>query len=150
MNFIHEHKFTTIVCSILLVLVILGVVFLRILIPNYSGNLYGNRLKNIENYKIKDDQISNLKKDIKGLDGVDSVGYNLEGRLINITIKVSDDVGVDTAKEYANKSLEYFSDKEKEYYDIEIILSSVNNNSEVYPLFGYKHKTSTSIVWSNN
>ena len=122
MNFIHEHKFTTIVCSILLVLVILGVVFLRILIPNYSGNLYGNRLKNIENYKIKDDQISNLKKDIKGLDGV----------------------------EYANKSLEYFSDKEKEYYDIEIILSSVNNNSEVYPLFGYKHKTSTSIVWSNN
>ena len=74
----------------------------------------------------------------------------MEGRLINITIKVSDDVGVDTAKEYANKSLEYFSDKEKEYYDIEIILSSVNNNSEVYPLFGYKHKTSTSIVWSNN
>lgn len=150
MDFIRKHKFTTGVVAVLLVLVIITILLLRFLIPNYSGNLYGNRLSGIDHYKIEDSKITSLKTEISKLEGVTKVSYNLEGRLINIMITVKDEVEKDTAKGYADQALTYFTDEQKEYYDIELILSSENDNSEVYPLFGYKHKTSSSLVWSNN
>lgn len=150
MEFIRKHKFTTVVLTILLVIVIIASVLLNFLLPNYSGNLYGNRLSGIEHYKIAEDKVKSLKEEVSKLEGVSSVLYNVEGKLINITITVKDEIDRDTAKGYAEQSLTYFTDEQKGYYDIEIILASENDNSEVYPLFGYKHKTSSSLVWSNN
>ena len=81
---------------------------------------------------------------MKEKDGVESAKYRLQGRLIYIDIVVGD-IEVDKAKEISNVILECLSDKEKAYYDIQVIITS--KDKEGYPITGYKHKTSESIVW---
>ena len=60
---------------------------------------------------------------------------------------VEDDLAVSEAKNYADKVIEHFSEDLKSYYDIQILIDSNNNESENYPIVGYKHKTSDSLVW---
>ena len=150
MEFIRKHKFTTCTISVLLIIIILAVALFRFLIPNYGGNLYGNRLNGISSYKINDDKIKDMKDAIEKLEGVTSLEYVLEGKLIDIDIHVEYSVERDVAKNYANQTLTYFSDEQKGYYDVEVMLVSDNENSEKYPIIGYKHKTSEALVWSNN
>lgn len=150
MEFIRKHKFTTCTIVILLIIIILGVALVRFLLPNYGGDLYGNRLNGISSYSIEDTKINEMKDAIGNLDGVVSVGYGLEGRIIDITIRVKDEVERDVAKGYADQVITYFSDEQKGYYDIQILIASEDDNSEKYPIIGYKHKTSASLVWSNN
>lgn len=108
---------------------------------------YGNRLDGIESVKISDDTISKLESELGALEEIEKVKYRLQGRLIYISLKVKDGVSTDTAREISTRILDYFDEEEKAYYDIQIIVSSVNKESEGYPFMGYKHKTEESIVW---
>lgn len=150
MKFIRKHKFTTCTIVILLIIIILGFALLRFLLPNYGGDLYGNRLNGISSYKIEDSRVNEMKDAIGKLDGVISVDYVLEGKLVDITIRVNDAIERDVAKGYADQAVTYFSDEQKGYYDIQVLIDSENKDSEKYPIIGYKHKTSASLVWSNN
>lgn len=150
MKFIRKHKFTTFTIIMLLVIFILVFSLIRFLVPNYDGDGYGNRLKGIENYKIDEKNINELKSAINQNEGVVSVEYLLTGKLIDITLVVKDEVEKDTAKGYATQTLTYFTDKQKGYYDIQVLVKSENAESEKYPIIGYKHKTSETLIWSNN
>ena len=135
---------------IIVIILILLILLFKVLIPNYGLDLYGNRLNGVSSYPIDNSIIDGFKGELKGLDGVKSVEYLLEGKLIDIIIKVDDSLNKDTAKSYADKILPHFSDEEKGYYDIEVMINSENSESEAYPIIGYKHKTSESFKWSNN
>ena len=150
MKFISKHKFTTFTIIMLLVIIILVVSLVRFLIPNTSLDEYGSRLKNIEKYKIEENKVSELKDAISQNEGVVSVNYLLTGRLIDITIVVNDTVERDAARGYAGQILDYFTEEQKGYYDIQVLLKSDNAESEKYPIMGYKHKSSLTLVWSNN
>ena len=150
MKFIRKHKFTTFTIIMLLVIFILVFSLIRFLVPNYDGDGYGNRLKGIEKYKIEEKSINELKSTISQNEGVVSVEYLLTGKLIDITLVVKDEVEKDIAKEYASQTLTYFTDEQKGYYDIQVLVKSENNESEKYPVIGYKHKTSGNLIWSNN
>ncbi len=150
MKFIKRHKFTTVVLIILVIIAISVYSIVKFLIPNYSSNLYGNRLRDIEKYKIEESTFNDIKNDFESKEEVISINYNVEGKLINITINVSDSVERDTTFGFANDILNYFSDEIKGYYDFEFLLSSDNSESEKYPIFGYKNKRNSNIVWGNN
>ena len=72
--------------------------------------------------------------------------YHNEGRILNFTITVNG-VEQDKAKEYANLILEGISKKNLNYYDIQVFLDS--DDTKNYPIAGYKHKSSETIVWGN-
>ncbi len=146
MKFIKNNK---ILIALILIAVIMFSTILIIIFSNLSsGNdEYGNRLDEIEKYPITDEVINNIKNEISSLEKVESINYNLEGRLINFVIKVEDDLIVSEAKNYSEKILENFSDDIKSYYDIQILIDSNIDESENYPIIGYKHKTSDSLVW---
>lgn len=146
MKFIKNNK---ILITLILIAVIMFSTILIIIFSNLSsGNdEYGNRLDEIEKYPITDEAINNIKNEISSLEKVKSINYNLEGRLINFVIKVEDDLIVSEAKNYSEKILENFSDDIKSYYDIQILIDSNIDESENYPIIGYKHKTSDSLVW---
>ncbi len=146
MKFIKNNK---ILIALILIAVIMFSTILIIIFSNLSsGNdEYGNRLDEIEKYPITDEVINNIKNEISSLEKVKSINYNLEGRLINFVIKVEDDLIVSEAKNYSEKILENFSDDIKSYYDIQILIDSNIDESENYPIIGYKHKTSDSLVW---
>ncbi len=148
MKFIKKHKIEVIAVLIIFIICILSYFAIKPLLGNDS-NKYGNRLDGIENVKISDEQINKMIKELEDKKDIKSVKYNLEGRLIYIIVEVSNETAVDVSKGYANKILEYFDDEQKSYYDIQVIVKSDSSESEVYPIIGSKHKTSTGFVWDN-
>ena len=147
MEFIKTHKKLCIGILIGLILLFLLTLLYRTLSVDYSKSEYGDRLDGIENVKISDKETSKLTSEMKDLEEVKDCTYRLQGRLVYISLTLNEEIGIDKAKELANKTLEYFDDDEKSYYDFEFILKSANKDAEGYPLMGYKHKTTGEIIW---
>lgn len=146
MEFIKKNK---ILVSLLVIAIVFFAAIMIIIFSNLSigNNEYGNRLDNIEKYPISDEVINEIKTDISSYEKVTSVSYNLEGKLANFILTVDDSLEEETAKNYANKILDNLSDDVKNYYDIQVLVDSDNEESEVYPIIGYKHKTTDMFVW---
>ena len=115
--------------------------------PNESGVLYGNRLDGRDKVKIKED----TKKQIKDTLGErsSSVKVRIAGRIIYIDVVVNDDVSKEDARGLGDKVLEFFSDQEKSYYDIQILINN-KANAEQFPIIGYKHHTRESLTWTKD
>lgn len=147
MNFVKQHKIACIISVIVLILLILIIVVGKLFMVDSSKDLYGDRLDGINKVKISDQTVTNLKNSFKELPEVSSISYRLQGRLIYVELTMKPEVGADVAKDIANKVLEHFDDKQKAYYDIQVMIDNENQDSEGYPLMGNKHKTSEAIVW---
>lgn len=150
MKFINKHKVGIISIIVIIIIGVLTYFALKsmFIIGNDKGK-YGNRLDGIENVKITDEQIKKMISELEEKKDINSVKYDLEGKLIYIVLEVSNETAVDVSKGYANKILEYFDDEQKSYYDMQVIVKSDSEESEVYPIIGAKHKTSTSFIWDN-
>lgn len=132
---------------IMAAIIVISIITVIIMITSGGGHdEYGNRLSGIENYAVGENQISDLKSTISSFDSVKNVDYRLQGRVVNITIELDNNIALDTAKEYANKTLEYFDEDQKGFYDIQVFLTT-KEESETYPVIGYKNKTSNELVW---
>ena len=149
MRCIKKHK---LLIGILVLFLIILIGILLIIGPSLffnSNKLYGNRLNGIEEHKISDTTVNEIKNAIKEKDNIKDVNYKRVGRILNFEIKVSNDINIDETKSLSNIILEKIDDEDKKYYDIQLFLVS-DEESEIYPKIGYKHKTSESFVWSNN
>lgn len=146
MSFIKKHKKLCIVGIILLVLLVLLIVLFKTFSVDYSLDEYGDRLDGIEKVEIKKSVSDKLVSEIKDIESVKKVNYRLKGRLVYIEIMFNEDVSIENAKEIAAKSLEYFTDNQKAFYDFEFILTN-EKETEGYPELGSKHKSSDNIVW---
>lgn len=147
MEFIKKHKVLLIVLTIILLLAITAFLLLKNFMVDNSKDEYGNRLDGIQNVQISDANTSKMKEEIKVLEEVSNISYRLQGRLIYIELTLKDGVVIDTAKEIAAKTLDYFSAEEKAYYDIQVVLNNENKEMQGYPKIGYKHKTTETLVW---
>ena len=116
---------------------------------HYSGEKFENDFKDfIKKYKITDKAISNIKKKAKETDGISSIEYHKEGRILNFTIIAADDFGVNQAKDFAGSLLEFIGEDSLKYYDIQFFIDS-KGDTEGYPIIGYKSKNSESINYGN-
>lgn len=145
-KFIKSHKTLLIIIGIILLMILAVVLTYLKLSPDSKKDLYGNRLEEIEKHPIEETSVSNMQSEMQEMEGITAISYNLKGKLINIIITLDPAVLKDTAVWYANKSLEYFSEDVKTYYDIQVFLLT-DGESEIYPMIGYKHKTSSGLVW---
>ena len=144
-NYLKENKLIDIFLFVILVFIIFIISIAVKFIGGNSVSEYGDRLKGIEKVKIKKDATDKLIKEMKANDKVVDATYSLKGRRIDVILTFKD-ASVDEAKEIGNKVLDYFSDDEKKFYDIEVSLTTKEKNDE-FPLIGYKHKTREAIVW---
>ena len=140
-----NHKLLIFAIIVISIMIISLISLFLILSSKVSNSKYGNRLDKIGEHEISDKQVKELKENIKELEGVENVAYELEGKLVDIIITVDDAVEVDTAKSYANKTIEYLDDDQKTYYDVQVFIVSNNKESEKYPIVLYKNKTSDSL-----
>ena len=115
-----------------------------------NNSKYGDRLDGISEYKL-DKGLDEEIKDLYTEDEVDSVALKTSGKIIYLTINLSKVVTKESAKTLALKSLEKFSDDEKQYYDIQFIVTCTKeDNSEetkLYPIMGYKNSSSAVVSW---
>ena len=146
MNFIKKHKKLSVIGIAFIILLIVFVILLKTFSVDYSLDEYGDRLEGIEKVEITDKESDKLVKEIKDIEQVKKVNYRLKGRLVYIEITFNEGVSVESAKEIAAKSLDFFTDKQKSYYDYQFILTN-EKEAEGYPELGSKHKSSDNIVW---
>lgn len=150
MEFFRKNKFTIVTITIFSVLVILGLKVESILLPNTKKPSYGNRLDNIENYKVGEEEIrlviDYLKEDKRVLD----VKENLHGKIFYFTITVDDSVSVQDAKSIANKVLDKFSKEEKSFYSFQVFVEKKDTKLNNFPIIGYKNPTSENLVFTKD
>lgn len=150
MKYIKKNKWVLIPISVFVLVMIFAVVgIVNLVVPNDSKDLYGNRLENIEKNKISDDNVSLIEEQLLATGKVKSVSYDLKGKLINYILVVNDDVDKVTSQSLTAKILEGFEQNIKEYYDFQVFITT-EQESEIYPIIGYKHFNSSNFVWTNN
>lgn len=132
-----------IIFVIVLVIAILSFMIYRNLFKDTSSD----RFKDIDNYKLTNDEINSVKGKINELENIDDIDVYANSKIIRIFIKLTDDIDFEQIKTVSNSLLEDFSEKNLSYYDVEIFVESKNEESEVYPKIGYKHKTNKEFVW---
>ena len=146
MNFLKRNKNIIIVLIVFFVGILLCIQLKNILIPNEGAAVYGNRLDGkVEVTKNVDDKI---KESL--VDGVTKVKVRTSGRIINVTITVYDEVARDTAKTYATKALESFTEEEKGFYDFQFYIIKANEEATEFPIIGYKIQNNDKITWTKD
>ena len=146
MKFFKSHKKLWITLGIIFLIIIMGLLLYFRFSPDSKKNLYGNRLDDIEKYSIDENRMNDMIARAQEFVGIESVSYHTQGRIVYINVTVSADFLKEQAVQYANTTLEYFTDEEKSYYDFQIIFVC-NSESEIYPIMGAKHKTAETYVW---
>jgi preprotein translocase subunit SecF len=149
MKFIKKNKFIFIISIIIVVIFLLSTIsIINIFFPNLGVPLYGNRLANINDVKISKNRQTDIANNILKTEKVDKVSVDIRGNLINFIINCKNNVDVIGAKNIAIKVLDEFSTEEKDFYDIQFFMTNTTQDSDLFPVIGYKNKISSTIVWS--
>lgn len=146
----QQNKVLWVLLAILIVcFIIIGIIFYTYFYAGTSSSKYGDRLDGIENYPLNkkiDEEIKALYKDESS---VNKVVYELQGKIIYITIDFKESIKVSDAETLAIKSLETIGEKNLSFYEIQYILTySGTEENANYPVFGSKNANSLKVVWS--
>ena len=135
----------------LVVIVALTYGIIKVVLPDSSVSLYGNRNENA--VTIKDETLNKTVELIKENSFINSANAYVGGVLIvNIIIDVKKDTKLLSVESMLDKVLELYNDDEKKDYDFQVFVTCKEDTSEdsAYPIIGYKHKTSLAFKWTNN
>ncbi len=146
-KFFKKYKKLIILGVLVVVLVVALISIKNFFFPSESGVLYGNRLAGRDKVKISEDTKNRVKEVFQ--DRSSSVKVRIAGRIIYIDVVLNDDVSKEDARALGDKSLEVFSDQEKSYYDIQLLLNN-KANADQFPIIGYKHHTKGNISWTKD
>lgn len=147
MSFIKKNA-SAIVAIIVFIAVLVGIFAVKnAFLPDESMAIYGTRLEDRKDVEISEKTKSKVEKKLN--EHTSKVKVRIAGRIINVYIKVTEDTNLETAKSLGDKALEEFSDKEKKYYDIQILIENDKNENQ-FPIIGYKHHTKDKITWTKD
>lgn len=147
MKFIKKHTNALVGIGIIALIVIALLLIKKELFFNENTAIYGSRIEGIEKHKISNETKEKVKSSVS--DNTKDVKIRITGRLIYIEMKANDDTSLDAAKGLGNKTLEAFSDVEKKYYDIQVIIENDSNTNQ-FPIIGYKHHSKDALVWTKD
>lgn len=117
---------------------------------NNNQAAYGDRTEDVKNHVIDEEEIESIETSIGALDNVISCKYDLEGRIINLTITLVDSVSVKDAKTLSSSVLKNFDSDELSYYSIQIYYVKEDSSLNDFPIMGYKHYSSNEISWTKD
>jgi len=141
-RFIKKYKLL-IVVFIFIILLVFSFFMIKAYIYNDSLKVvYGNRLKNIENYEISKEKTQQVIKDFSSED----LDFTIEikGKIINFIFDLKKELTKEELDEIFKLILVEF-EKEQEFYDFQFF---AKNEEIEYYLIGYKNKENESITYS--
>lgn len=133
----------------IVLLVILMVIFVLgfFIYKNMFADAVNSRYKDLENYKLTNDEKNSAKDKINELENIKSVKIYKDSKIIKIVVKLEEDIDFESIKTKANEVIASFSEENLSYYDLEFFIESANEESEVYPQIGYKFKANSEFAW---
>lgn len=145
LSFLKRNKKKVIVFLVLLIIFGIFVYatykLFAYLTPDTKNSVYGNRCELTEGIEITKDRKEMIKKAVEEYEGMTLTTVDVKCNLIDILVKVEDEISLETVKEMSTKLLSIFTEEELKYYDLELWVDSNNKESEVYPVIGTRHKT---------
>lgn len=147
MSWIQTHKKESIIIGISVLLLISILLFLKIYFFSSGGNVYGDRLDDIQSVKINKDKLQKIENELTENASIEKVDAFITGRVINLFLNVTGDASLDDLKTFVTSSVDNFSSKEQELYDIQIYFVG---EGETYPAIGYKGKENGEFTWVNS
>lgn len=151
LNYLKENKLFAAFLIVLVIFIIFMLIIVSRVVGGSNVSEYGDRLKGIEKVKITEKQQKKLVKEMKANDKVSDAEFDIQhnkkvdSRRVDILLTFKD-ADINEAKEIGNKVLDYFTEEQKKYYDIEVFLDS-KEKKEGFPSIGYKHKSRDAIAW---
>ncbi len=119
-----------------------------VLNTNYDNKaIYGDRLDGIDSVKISSKLKKEIIKNVNDTTLSKETKINIQGKIINVTIIVNDDVSIENAKPLADKVLEKLGEEEKKFYDIQVFIKK-DNEDEKFPIIGYHHPKKEGFSWT--
>jgi len=150
LKILKDNMFTIFI----IIVFIMGMFVLSYLKKIYWDNndkaAYGDRVEDIGNHEIDNSEIKKIEENIKDDKNVIEAKYDLEGRIINLTITVKDDISVKNAKSIGNNTLNNFDEDQLSYYSVQIYIIKENDSLDDFPINGYKHYSNSEISWTKD
>ncbi len=144
MNYIKTHKKKCTIIGICFVIIIIFIIFLysviSYLMPDTRASVYGDRCDVTADYPVAGDRKDTIKKFLNDYKTMSLDEFEVKCNLIDVVINVEDKESLANVKKMGKALLGVFSDDEKKYYDIQLIITSDNDKSENYPQIGTHHK----------
>lgn len=147
MKFLKKN-ISIIVAIVVFVLVVTGLLYFKeVFSADDATAIYGSRLEGREKIEITNERINQVKKTTKDLSKETTV--RIAGRIIEIIVDVKDEVSLKDAKALGTPIVSTFTEEEREYYDIQIFLTS-EKDKDHFPAIGYKHHTKDGLTWTKD
>ena len=149
----QKNKILIVLLSILIICLIAIIVVCLTFFLGGNKSVYGDRLKDIENYPITDTFKNEYIDSLENEKIIDNVTFEIKGRIIYITIHYVGDTSLVEAESKASSSLETFSEKLLGYYDIQMtLICDETENSDGFVIMGARNASGSGsgVVWNNN
>ena len=148
LKFISKYKIYIVLAILFLFCLFLFITFYKYMNPSDLNTVYGSRLDGIENVIISDDKKDEIIKFIKDNEDVSSASIDIQGKIINISIKIGNKENtIDIMKEKCSLIVNKFSKGEIEFYDFQFFIKNEDAN---YNLIGYKNKKNEELSYSHD
>ncbi len=148
MKWIKKNKFTVIAIIIFVVLAIIGFKVKEIFFPDQRTAIYGDRLEG--KVAVEQSTYDTLKQNLSEKEKVKSVTVRENGRRIDITITVEDDMSKESAKNLTAGMMEPFTESQIGYYDFQVFIKKDSTSENDFPIIGYKHHNSSDFSWTKD
>ena len=148
LKFISKYKIYIVLAILFLFCLFLFITFYKYMNPSDLNTVYGSRLDGIENVVISDEKKDEIIKFIKDNEDVSSASIDIQGKIINISIKIGNKENtIDIMKEKCSEIVNKFSKEEIEFYDFQFFIKNEDAN---YNLIGYKNKKNEELSYSHD
>lgn len=150
MNYLKRHKFTAVIILVFIICVMILFFAWKTFFSNSGNPVYGNRLDGIDAVEINDAAQNKIKEELKKNNKVKDVNINISGRTLEVVILVNDDASISDAKKIGSDSLNSLTDKQKEYYSVQVFVKKADETKNNFPIIGYKQKGTKNLVWTKD
>ena len=131
----------------ILIVVIISILSFLIYI-NIFKESNSNRLEKIDEHQLTKKEISKVKETFDELEQLKNIKVYTSYKIVKIYITLEEEVNLEEIDKLSKKALDDFKEKNVEYYDIEIFVDCLDDESKIYPKIGYKHKTNSEFTWN--
>jgi len=150
LKILKDNVFTIFIIFVFIMMMFLLSNFKKIYWDNNNEASYGDRIDDNDKHVISDSDIKKIEENIKKDEKVKNSKYDLEGRIINLTITVNNDLSVSDVKKMGNEILKNFTEDQLSYYSVQIYFVKEDSNLDNFPIMGYKHYSSSEISWTKD
>ena len=149
-NKLSKNKVKLLLAIIIILAVILIVSMVLFFKDNTANPGYGNRLDGIEEVKITKEETQKMNSTLEKEKKVKSVTSNIQGKIVNVIVKVEKATKIKEAQELPKKVIDCFKEEQVNYYDFQVFIQNEDTENKSYPIIGYKKATSKGFSFTKN